>query len=68
MGILDVYDALAGLLAHVYPELLKEGYVAAHKRLSMTELQAIGLEYCAQRIATLVHGGDLWYKASDETI
>ena len=64
VGIIDVVDILNGILQAVYPELLREGYVQAHKRLSMTELQAIGFEFTSQTVAGLVHGGDLWYKVS----
>ncbi len=62
IGIIDVFDTLNGLLHSVYPELLKEGYIETHKRLSMTELETIGLDFASQTIATLVHGGDLWYR------
>ena len=67
MGILDVLDCIHALLLVAYPELLQEGYVKTHKRLSMTELQAIGIDFSAQHIAGLVHGGDLWYRGDRES-
>ncbi|KAH7619934.1 hypothetical protein Ndes2526B_g05178 [Nannochloris sp. 'desiccata'] len=67
IGIIDVMDTLNGLLLSVYPELLREGYVQTHKRLSMTELETIGLDFSSQTIATLVHGGDLWYRGDRES-
>jgi CBS domain-containing protein len=60
-------DTLNGLLHAVYPELLREGYIQTHKRLSMTELETIGLDFSSQTIASLVHGGDLWYKGDRES-
>ncbi len=67
IGIIDVMDTLNGLLHSVYPELLREGYIETHKRLSMTELETIGLDFSSQTIASLVHGGDLWYKGDRES-
>jgi len=33
----------------------------------MTELETIGLDFSSQTIATLVHGGDLWYRGDRES-
>ena len=62
VGIMDVMDILSGLLKHTFPELLQEGYVQKHKRLSMMELQAIGIDFGSKSVALFVHGGDLVYK------
>jgi 5'-AMP-activated protein kinase regulatory gamma subunit len=67
IGIMDVMDTLNALLLSVYPELLHGDYVQTHKRLSMTELETIGLDFSSQTIATLVHGGDLWYRGDRES-
>lgn len=34
----------------------------SHKRLSISELQSVGVEFTAKRLSSLLHGGDLWYK------
>lgn len=66
IGIFDIMDALGGLLRRMYPELLREGFLETHKRLSMTELQALGVEFGSQAIASMLHGGDLWFKVPSE--
>lgn len=57
-------DALTALLHQIYPELLAEGFVESHKRLSMTELQAFGIEFGSHTVSSMLHGGDLWFKVS----
>lgn len=60
-------DALKALLHQIYPELLADGFVESHKRLSMTELQAFGIEFGSHSVSSMLHGGDLWFKGDLET-
>ncbi len=46
----------------MYPELLEQGYLKSHRRLSISELQSVGVEFTAKKLSSLLHGGDLWYK------
>ena len=36
-----------------------------HKRLSISELQSVGVEFTAKKLSSLLHGGDLWYKGGE---
>lgn len=67
VGMLDVADILGGVVKGVYPELLEKGFLEQHKRLSISELQSVGVEFSARKLSNLVHGGDLWFKGDTES-
>jgi hypothetical protein len=50
VGTFDVTNALRDLLRRAQPELLDGPWVAAHRRLSMAELQAVGFDLGQQPI------------------
>ncbi|GAB4816058.1 hypothetical protein N2152v2_003104 [Parachlorella kessleri] len=67
VGMIDVADLLKGLIRGVYPELLEQDYLKSHKRLSISELQSVGVEFTAKNLSSLLHGGDLWFKGDAES-
>ncbi|KAL4419761.1 hypothetical protein ABPG75_006859 [Micractinium tetrahymenae] len=67
VGMLDVADVLGGVVRGVYPELLEKGFLEQHKRLSISELQSVGVDFNARKLSNLLHGGDLWFKGDTES-
>ncbi|EFN53812.1 hypothetical protein CHLNCDRAFT_53630 [Chlorella variabilis] len=67
VGMVDVADIMGSMLRGVYPELLEKGYLEQHKRLSISELQSVGVEFCSRKLSNLLHGGDLWFKGDTES-
>lgn len=65
VGMLDVMDILGSFVGAVYPELLREGWMEVHKKLSVMELESLGVEFSARSIQGILHGGELWYKVSE---
>lgn len=66
-GMVDAPSILRSLLKGVYAELLEKDFVASHQRLSISELQSVGVEFCSRRLSSVLHGGDLWYKGDAES-
>ncbi|KAI7836565.1 hypothetical protein COHA_009582 [Chlorella ohadii] len=67
VGMVDVADIMAGVVRGVYPELLERGFLEQHKRLSISELQSVGVDFCSRKLGNLLHGGDLWFKGDTES-
>ncbi|PSC70096.1 E3 ubiquitin-ligase [Micractinium conductrix] len=67
VGMLDVADVMGGVVRGVYPELLEKGFLEQHKRLSISELQSVGVEFNSRKLSNLLHGGDLWFKGDTES-
>ncbi|KAI3425172.1 hypothetical protein D9Q98_008942 [Chlorella vulgaris] len=63
VGMLDVGDVMAAVVR----ELLEAGFLERHQRLSISELQSAGVEFCAHKLGSLLHGGDLWFKGDAES-
>jgi hypothetical protein len=67
VGMVDVADIMGGVVRGVYPELLERGFLEQHKRLSISELQSVGVDFCSRKLGNLLHGGDLWFKGDTES-
>lgn len=70
IGLLDAGDLLRGLLKQVsgpFHELQEEEYIQRHHRLSMVELQSLGLEYGKTKLQGLLHHGELWFKGDSSS-
>ena len=62
VGMVDVVDLIGNFLQSIFPELQHVDFIQDHKRLSIAELQALGVEFGTRTITRMLHGGDLWYK------
>jgi len=64
-GLIDVADLLKGFLDRLsanYSELNQEEFLQHHHKITMAELQSLGLTYSSTKIHHLLHNAEMWYR------